>query len=335
MEPSTIDAVSRFSVTGKDRQTENPRAVEKNDSNKSPPLSPPRTAGEAGPEPPRPSNCQDQSESQDLQANSGSGADLARPDASLATEAKPATGSAGQAGSAAALEPVTFALFWKHYSPHRPRNERKAEEAWADMPDELRLWSYAILPQYFAHCARIAKKPQEAWQFLRLKIYRQYPLPRAGAPDPKEPEPRVRPPDADQVLASPLGLRAAEDGWAADLHDFVRTKGRLPEFTEERRLEDMGIETTAKYLEALGSAHHPLAPYANGFLEKRWRVTQRAFAANDRPQPTFDEFLKKPRALIARGQESIAPAAMPSANPLAHASMPGDEFADAEQGRSR
>lgn len=34
---------------------------------------------------------------------------------------------------------------------------------------------------------------------------------------------------ADKLIATPMGRAAASEGWVLSLHDFIRTKGRLPE----------------------------------------------------------------------------------------------------------
>lgn len=210
----------------------NETAIDSNERNKSPPY-PPRAGAPPG------ANTAIQN------PNHGPEAGIEPPPAGALPEAKnpvldeatPAPGAATETGSARAeisepLKPVTFDSFRKLYEPHKARNMRRAEDDWNELAPDLQLHAHGVLPQYFAHMARIGRKPDDAWKYLRLKAFRQYPLPRAGAGDPEEPKARPPKPTAEAALATPIGLRSAQEGWAPDLADFVRVKGRMPEMDE-------------------------------------------------------------------------------------------------------
>lgn len=286
----------------------NETAIDSNERNKSPPY-PPRAGA-----PPR-AEAAVQKPDHGLGVKIDSPSTTAMPEAKnpVLDEASPApvatteTGSAREAAGKI-LKPVTFDSFRKLYEPHKDRNMRRAEDDWNELAPGLQLHAHGVLPQYFAHMARIGRKPDEAWKYLRLKAFRQYPLPRAGAGDPEEPKARPPKPTAEAALATPIGLRSAQEGWAPDLADFVRVKGRMPEMDEIDRMEREGLENTLKYLEALGQPGHALGPYARQFLHKRWTVTLSALKANKQREPTFEEFLEPAKK---RMNEATAARGMP------------------------
>lgn len=276
----------------------NETAIDSNERNKSPPY-PPRAGAPPGAE------AAVQKPDHGLGAKIDSPSAAARPKSEEAeiAEANPVPVAAAETGSAREvagkiLKPVTFALFWEHYEPHSSRNRSKAEERWSNLTMVEQVHAYAVLGQYEGYCGRKQQRWEQAWRYLALRLFRQFPLPDEKS-DPPAPKAMPVRPEPDTVLASALGLRAAQDGWAADLHDFVRVKGRLPDHKETAKLETDGPFHTLSNAEALGQPAHALAPYARGTLQKRWRLTAKACALHSLPEPTFDEFLAPARKLIA------------------------------------
>lgn len=60
---------------------------------------------------------------------------------------------------------------------------------------------------------------------------------RRGKPELSKPEPKANPYKlADDLIRGELGKRAAREGWALTLHDFIRENTRMPNEQECRRL---------------------------------------------------------------------------------------------------
>ena len=56
---------------------------------------------------------------------------------------------------------------------------------------------------------------------------------------------------ADELIMGPAGKRAAQEGWALTLRDFIALNGRLPDLGEIRKL----ITTKDKFIRNLGECH--------------------------------------------------------------------------------
>jgi hypothetical protein len=194
--------------------------------------------------------------------------------------------------SPATLRPVTFLDFWREYEPHSGSRRDKAVDAWDRLDADKRLHAFSVLPQYFGHMGKINKKPLPAWRYLRLGAFRDYALPVA----PREPGDvaapvRPVPPSSDEVLASPLGLRAAEGRWALELVEFIERQRRLP---GEGECTDLARRGRARHRELLAdeaavTAGTMVAPMLQALLGKRRMLIEKALRKHGRAPPASED----------------------------------------------
>lgn len=245
------------------------------DTQKLPPKSPPgRVAGSASGETQAPSPAEPPSSDSGKATNPSS-----------AAPGSTTEGSAGKGNSDPPLAPVTLRDVKRQWEPYNARKLAKADEAWDELSVDQQVHCAAVLPQYFAHMARVSKKPIELWKFIRLGVFRQYPPPRkpGDLPPPKE-----LPPDPDAVLATELGLRAAEERWALDLVEFVQKHRRVPDPSEADDLARAGRLRHRELVDqdrAIAEGRMVGGPMVPVLLAKRRNVIAKALRLHGRSPP--------------------------------------------------
>jgi hypothetical protein len=291
-EAETGEAVMQKTESRQSYATVKSTPVLSNDSNKLPPKSPPEVAASADERvSPPPVSGQIPNSSTGNAGNPSS----APPDRT--TEGQP------RKVESEPLRPVTFADAKRQYEAHNSRKLAKAEEAWPELSLEQQLHALAVMPQYFAHCARLAKKPVELWRYLRLGVFRQYPPPRKPG---ELPPAKELPPDPESVMATELGLRAAEGRWVLELVEFIQSHRRIPEYGECDALARTGA---AKHLELIDQEREAkagtlIAPMVPVFLAKRRMLIAKALRMHGRSPPGEDAGHADPPARPAWPKEN-------------------------------
>lgn len=77
---------------------------------------------------------------------------------------------------------------------------------------------------------------------------------------------------ADQLIMTPQGRRAAQEGWVLGLHDFIRNNGKAPTDYEERQLKRSSEEFLVEYRKCLDGGFpcsKPLAELGTKMLKRR------------------------------------------------------------------